>query len=244
MSVIIDEKRILNNFYDVKESPIHKTEETSNTNDFSSLSLTVSNLKNLPLNLGKSSVIEEGSNYSFNFTFSENRFQNITASGFYSSKEKNLSVNLKFVLEKELYENNQKTTKRYQVEFSISASSIEIESLNSGVQKEDIYNFLNRVMKDINKILSDDSKNLTGIVFDKDDLAELLNLGDKEVGRLISQLFLMIQTLVNIKKFKDPDAENILYTPKRISQNVVAVNKTNSSSFDMKMSIYEVGAPE
>lgn len=244
MSLIIDEKRILNNFYDVKENPIQKTDETSNTNDFSSLSLAVSNLKNLPLNLSKSSVIEEGSNYSFNFTFSESRFQNITASGYYSSKEKNLSVNLKFILEKELYENNQKTTKRYQVEVSISASSLEMQSLNSGVQKEDIYNFLNRVMKDINKILSNDSKNLTGIVFDKDDLAELLNLGDKEVGRLLSQLFLMIQTLVNIKKFKDPDAENVLYTPKRISQNVVAVNKTNSSAFDMKMSIYEVGTPE
>jgi hypothetical protein len=242
--VIIDEKRIFNTFYGTKETTFKSTEEPLTPKDISSLSSSVTNLKDLPINLATSKFVEESGNFSFDFTFNESRFQNITANGYYSAKEKNLSINLRFILEKELYEDNRKTTKTYQVDFSISSTNIEIQSLNKKVEKENIYDFLNRVMNDITKILNDDKKNLTGVVFEKEDLAELLGLGDKEVGRLLREIVLIIQTMANLKKMKNQDAENILYTPKRISQNVVEFNKTNSSSFDMKMSIEEVSKSE
>ena len=240
MSVAIDEKRISNTFYETKGSNSTKTNDSFAIVDKSALSQSANALKDLPIDLSNSKFIEENSNFSFNFTFNESRFLNITANGYYSSKERNLSLNIKFMVEKVFYEGNEKSSKLYQIDFSINSSNVEIKSLNKKIEKENIYDFLNRFMNDLTKILNDDSKNLTGIVFDKEDLKELMGIGDKEVGKLLNEIFLMIQTMANIKKNKNPDAKNVLFAPKRISQNVTELKQTDSNSIDMNMSVKEI----
>lgn len=245
MQVTVDEKRIFNPTYSKSENTtvINQAGPIENI-DKAEITQSAAFLNSLPINLVDSKITEQSGQLSFDFTFNERKFQNISASGYYSSKEKNLSLNLRFIMEKELYEGGEKGTKRFQVDISINASHIEIKSLNKKIEKEDIYNFLNRVMKELTKMLNDDKVNVTGMIFDKDDLADLLNLGDKETSKMITQIFLIIQTLANIKRYKNPDAENVIYTPKRFSQKVMESQQINKSLIDVKMSINELNIPK
>ena len=245
MHVTVDEKQSFNPFYNKNENISAVPQIVSEAkSDKAELTQSASLLKSLPINLPGLSFVEEGSNFSFDFTFSEKRFQNISASGFYSSKERNLSFNLSFILDKEFYEGEQKRTKQYQLDFSTNSSNLEIKSLNKKVEKENIHNFLSRVMNDLSKIINDDKINVTGIIFDKEDLTELFGIGDKEIGKLLQEIMLIIKALANIKKNKNPDAENVLFTPKRISKKIAEYNQTNTETIDMNISIKEIDKSE
>ncbi|MGD8780724.1 MAG: hypothetical protein PVH88_17380 [Ignavibacteria bacterium] len=245
MQVTVDEKRNFNLLYNKNENTSVAPQIVSEAkNDKAELTQSASLLTSLPINLPGLSFVEEGSNFSFDFTFSENRFRNISASGFYSSKERNLSFNLSFIIDKEFYEGEQKKTKQYQVDFSINSSNLEIKSLNKRVEKENIYDFLSRVMNDLTKMINSDKINVTGIIFDKEDLAELLGLGDKEIGKLLQEIMLIIKAIADIKKNKNPDAENVLFTPKRISKKIAEYNQTNTATIDMNLSVKEISNSE
>ena len=163
MPVTIDDKRILTNYYSSSENSSLKTINSSIIQDKSILSQSAIDLKELPLDLANSMFTEANNRFSFDFTFNQSCYRNISINGYYSSTEKNLSVNIKFVVEKVLYESETKNSKLYQIDFSISSSDLEVNSLNKKIEKENIYDFLNRILYDITKILNDESKNLTGI---------------------------------------------------------------------------------
>jgi hypothetical protein len=164
----------------------------------------------------------------------------VNAKGYYSSKERNLSLRLKFFLEKILYENGQEKKQKFEIEFSINYSGLEINSAERKIEKEDIYKFLNRIMKDLVKVLNDDEKNIAGIIFDKEDLHDLLQIGDKEVGKFLNEIILLIQTLAKIKKLNNPGAENLLFSPKRNRSEIIETNQTKQSSIQIEMSVNKI----
>ncbi len=242
MSLVIEEKRILNNNFTTSQTTSDVINSYSEKHDNVQLSNDATTLKNLPLNLSSSKIYEENNGFQFDFNFDETRFQNVSANGFYSSKEKNLSMRLKFYLEKILYENGEEKKQKYEIEFAINYSGIEINSYERKIEKEDIYKFLNRVMKDLSEILNNDEKNLTGIIFDKEDLQELMQIGDEEIGKFLNEIILLIQTLAKIKKYKNPDAENVLFNPQRIRNEILETSQTKSTSIDFKMSVNKLAA--
>ncbi len=245
MHVTVDKKRYFNPFYNKNENISAAPQIASGAkSDEAELTQAANSLTSLPINLPGLNFIEVGSSFSFDFTFNENKFRNVLVSGFYSSKEKDLSLNLNFIIDKEFYEGEQKTTKKYKIDFSSYSSNLEIKSLNKRVEKENIHDFLNRVINDLTKMINDDKINITGIKFDKDELAELFGLGDKEIGKLLQEIMLIIKTLANIKKSKNPDAEIVLFTPKRISKEITEYNQTNTETIDVKLSVKEISKSE
>ena len=236
MSIEVAEKRISNTVIIPNQTEI-KPIINKSVSDTADLSDSASTLKSLPINLSTSKISEGNNNIYFDFSFNAAQFQKVTANGYYSSKEKNLSINMKFILEKQLYEDGQIKTEKFQIEFSIDYSNIEISLLENKVEKENINNFLNRVMKEVNEILNDDKKNISGIIFDKDDLQELMQMGDKEVGKFLDEIILLIQTLAKIKKYKNHEVQNILLTPKRITHEILESRHTKNNSVEMKMTI-------
>ncbi len=237
MSLVIGDKRILNNNFTAGQTTSAVNNSYHENHDTVQLSNDANTLKNLPLNLSSSKIYEESNGFQFDFDFEETRFQNVSANGFYLSEEKNLSMRLKFYLEKTLYENGEEKKQKYEIEFAINYSGIEINSYERKIEKEDIYKFLNRIMNDLTIVLNDDKKNLSGIVFDKDDLQDLMQIGDEEIGKFLNEIILLIQTLAKIKKYNNPDAENVLFNPKRIKNEILETNQTKSTSIDFKMSV-------
>ncbi len=240
MSLVIGEKRIFSNNFTSTPKSFLADNFHCEENDKLQLSNGANSLKNLPVDLSSSNIYEDKGGFQFDLSFDETFSKNVNAKGYYSSKERNLSLRLKFFLEKILYENGQEKKQKFEIEFSINYSGLEINSAERKIEKEDIYKFLNRIMKDLVKVLNDDEKNIAGIIFDKEDLHDLLQIGDKEVGKFLNEIILLIQTLAKIKKLNNPGAENLLFSPKRNRSEIIETNQTKQSSIQIEMSVNKI----
>ena len=236
---------IENGFYNISVPTVNnftnsqKISSTSTT-DSTQISRAATYLNNSQVDLQNSNISEINGELNFHIEFNKTESYKTTADGTYSEKEKKLKVDLKIVLENIFGKGNQNKSSAYQIELSINSSKIEINSTSKKVLKENIHEFLSRVLNQLTMLLNSGDKNVTGIVFSKEDLQDLIGLGDKEIGKLLDEISMLVKTLSKLKKEKNPEAESVLFQPERQKENVIENRNEKKSSVEIRMIVSEI----
>jgi hypothetical protein len=211
-----------------------------NSTDSTQFSTAATYLSNSRVDLQNSNITEVKGELNFHIEFNRSESYKATAEGIYSEEKKKLKVDLRVVLENIFGKGDQKKSSAYQIDLLINSSKIEINSTSKKVLKENIHEFLSRVLNQLSMMLNSGGKNVTGIVFSKEDLQDLIGLGDKEIGKLLDEIAMIVKTLSKLKKEKNPEAESVLFQPERQKENVTEYRTEKNSSVEISMKVSEL----
>jgi hypothetical protein len=148
-----------------------------------------------------SSVIsfqKEGIN--FNLQFLQSKTELIKADGFYSEERQSLSISFQYAFERTEMVDGQMKLRKFQVDFGFSMSDIKKESLTGSVKKEDIMDYVKRVVKRIFEVADDEDISIGKVLFEKEDLEDILGMEDKKLRESIINL---LNTAILVAKLKE-----------------------------------------
>ncbi len=232
---------ISNLYASTKVSDFRKPEENKPSD-----SLEISNLAkemaSYPFGLN-AEQIGNTDNYSFSYNYSDDTILNLTANGIYYSKKKQIKTMFNFTFQKEVIENGIKTNKTYEVKMEMGYTIKDEKSAETKKNKESIVDFVKRIIDRVMEIDKEDKSLIAGIVLDKEDLKEMMNLeGEPKNGRSLRDVIYMLVSFLQLKQLldKDKDKDQVLYAPKRKEEDVLEINKTKEEDFDMNLSIKEL----
>lgn len=196
------------------------------------------------LNLNASSFLSTNNSFSFNLAFNDLHSKALTAKGYYQTDQQSLSMNLQYQFEKMVKQDDGTySVKKYQADFQFSMEDVQTFSKEIGVDKEDIVDFLRRIIGEIMDSSSDKSKRVTGVTFTKEDLAEILSLMEDNVAREIVHvlsLAITIARLQNIIGKKNKDAELVEIKAERNKQETITKKQTSTFNIQYSLKISEL----
>lgn len=221
--------------------------ENSNKNsqkDSLVLSQLAKGLSQFPFDLSSSTASVKDDTINFDINYSDDSVLNMSASGFYSLRERKMESKFSFVYQKEVTEGDITKTKQYAVDITTSYTIKNEVSKQTNKSKETIMDFMKRIVDRVIEISKDDKKILTGIAFEDEDLKDIMSQGegDAKIGKSIKELIYMILSFAMIKEMqnKDKDAEHLLLTPKRKVEEVTQLDKNDSEDYQMNLNIKEI----
>ncbi len=221
--------------------------ETTNKNtqkDSLVLSQLAQGLSQFPFDLSSSTASIKEDVINFDIKYSDDTIFNMSATGFYSLRERKMESKFSFTYQKEVTEGDITKTKQFAVDITTSFSIKNEISKQTNKSKETIMDFMKRIVDRVIEISKDDKKILTGIAFDDEDIKEIMSndTGDGKIGKSLKELLYMILSFAMVKEMqnKDKDAEHILLTPKRKIEEVTKLEKNDSEDFEMTMNIKEI----
>ncbi|HPN37241.1 MAG TPA: hypothetical protein PL041_02475 [Melioribacteraceae bacterium] len=189
--------------------------------------------------------ISNTDNYKFSFSYNDDTIFNLTADGVYYSKKKQIKTMFNFTYQKEVFENGVKTNKTYEVNMEMGYTIKDEKSAETKKNKESIVDFIKRVVDRVIEINKEDKSLIAGIVFEKEDLDELMSLdGESKQGKSLRDVIYMLVSFLQLKQLleKDKDKEQVLYAPKRKEENILEINKTKEEDLDINLTIKELVA--
>ncbi|MFH0736665.1 MAG: hypothetical protein V1773_00950 [bacterium] len=219
------------------------TTSSTTFEDVSAISEMGKQISKLPFIIGGSNAVLSKDGIKFDLAYSDNEVLDLHANGFYSLKEKKLETNFSFIYSKDVTEDGITKTKKYQVNFGFNFKTGSELSVQKSESKEDIIKFMKRIVSRVMDIGGDKNKKLTGIVFEDEDLKDLMSIDDSsKPGQSLKELIYMILTLALFKELmtKKKDAEEILLTPKREKEETTQIKLNENEDLEMTLSIQEI----
>jgi hypothetical protein len=178
------------------------------------------NLSNMNINLPDSKIDSSGDSVSFNLKFLKESSESYSLEGYCSKDFTKGEFSLKFDY---LMENGKdsKSVLQYKAELSLSFTSFNNISISFSEEKEDIFDFLNRITRDIFKKLNDGKTNISSFMLDFEDMKDINAISDKKIVRLIYHLIEMIKAAIEAKKMTNKHSlgRSVVYNPHRIIKN-------------------------
>jgi len=197
------------------------------------------------LDLSASSVLRANNAFNFNLVFNDSHTRALTAKGYYQTDQQSLSMNMNYQFQQIVRQDDGTySLKNYQAEFQFSMEDVKSFSKEAGIEKEDIVEFLRRIIGEIMESASDKSKKISGVTFTKEDLAEIMSLMEdnvaKEIVHVLS-LAITIARLQNIIGKKDKDAELVEIKAQRSKMDTITKKQSSSYNIQYSMKITELG---
>lgn len=242
---------ILNRFRAPNNLPVTARQNQSSANntitengaekDAAEISDTAKFLSGTGLDLSASSASYIKDTLKFDLSFNLNETASLNASGFYYRKEKSFSMNLSFQFQQEAEVDGIKSFKTFQADLSFSASFTKELSANKYTNKEDIGKFIRKIVKQITDTLSDEKKNLLGVMIDKEDWKEIAGMEDGKLAEILTEIINMAILTERMKRMAE-DSENVILRPERGQENGIETNDTEISLSDLSLEIKEIAA--
>ncbi len=193
------------------------------------------------IDIKNSNISQDDNGTQFDIKLFNQYEKDISFDGYFSKDYRKGEVSFNFVYPKKEVKDGKETEKNYQVNFKLSFASEHSISVKKSENKEDIMEFLSRVMRKIFSKLGDKESNLTAVVLDAEDLKELAEISDKKVLQLIYRLIDMVNMAIDAKKMskKDSGQPGEVYHPKRETSTVTETKVEGKTSIDYSFSIKE-----
>jgi len=233
-------------YYNSTLNPNNESESTKKNTQKDSLVLSqlAQGLSQFPFDLSSSTASIKDDTINFNINYSDDTIFNMSATGFYSLRERKMESKFSFTYQKEVTEGDITKTKQFAVDITTSFSIKNEVSKQTNKSKETVMDFMKRIVDRVIEITKDDKKILTGIAFDDEDIKDIMSndIGDGKIGKSLKELLYMILSFAMVKEMqnKDKDAEHILLTPKRKIEEVTKLEKNDSEDYEMNMNIKEI----
>lgn len=219
------------NSIQVTDKNVHiKTTSNSQSFDINNISDFSKDLSSSKLNLSLSDARLTASGLDFDLIFSPNSSEKLKAKGYYKTAEKSVGVSLSYEFQKEVIVSGEVKTQTFEAVIDLKANVSEHIPANPREKKQDIVNFVQRVVSEVMNTVQNDSKVLKGFSLDKEELKDMFELEDEKVSKHIQSLLEFALTVSKYKKTcnsttigLEPDTrknENI-----QLNQNVVTLNE-------------------
>lgn len=175
----------------------------------------------------------------FNFSFTASSSESLSASGHVAQRDQTAAISLKYTFQRAVTENGKREVRAFQADISFQAHAANALSVKPFKKKEDIMQFLNRLMNEICEVMQDDSVVLSGIIINQDDLTEIMNLDQGKVKRLFDGLLSAIMTMAMLKRIKrgNEAGPNVALSEKRRTVEGVEMEKKSSSDFSFSITV-------
>ena len=229
-------------------SSVRKKEEgeLKKGDSFSSASISLSReLNNYGIDLPNARIEFNNANNSYNFSFTGKTELTYSLNGFTSSDFSEGNVNLTFTFNARTGSGANEVLKKYSADLQISFKSLHSYSETKKEKKEEVLDFLMRIVREVMTKINREGKDISAVVFAPEDLKELSQIGDGKVRKLLLNLIEMIRMVIEAKKFsaKNPKAEPEIYTPKREVIKYIEKEETREINLDYSLSIRELSPP-
>lgn len=178
------------------------------------------NLIQSNINLSNSEIDSSGESVNFNLKFLKDAEEKFSLNGYcakdYTKGEFSFNYDYRMGDRKD-----SKSAVKYKVEFSLSFNSMSSVSIQFGEEKEDIFDFLRRITREIFKKINEGKTNISAFVLDFEDMKDINAIGDKKLVQLIYHLIEMIKVAIEAKKMTNKHSlgHSVVYNPHRIINN-------------------------
>lgn len=216
-----------------------KKELLEQKKDLKEISQDSLNLKNLDAE--NSTINYNGQIIDFNLVFNFFVTVQVTAEGKIEREEQSLEVNFKYSFQREMEVEGKTVTKNFLLELKMKAGFEETISEEKKVEKEDILQFIQRVVNEIFDTFNDKSKTLRAVVIDKDDFEEIVRAGNGELTKLLQTLLGAVFSYMKYKEMnnKNNPAVNVILHPKRELHEVKEYSVNRIDSFTVEINQIE-----
>jgi hypothetical protein len=189
------------------------------------------------LNVAGSSrkVTEEG--VEFNFSYEDKRFRSIGASGFMDARSQKLTADFTFELNESVITPGASgnRTFRFQMHLEIQIDSMTQASVRT--EKEPLPDFIVRIVKTIGDFARSKNKQISALILDKEDLAELASY---EKGKILKDIIALIGIIVDTNRMLDRGKENVALYVKRGKSVMLDVSRQEDKGLTFDLRIDEI----
>jgi len=215
---------------------------TINPSDEVTISPALKYLLSQGVNVNESEASILNSITNFNLIFEAKNKEQLTADGYFSEKSRSMDLSFTYTFQRELINNGVKEMHTFQADFSLKLQNIDNKSIKPFEKKEDIMDFVRRLVKEIMEIAKDKDKLLGGVIFDQEDLEELSKI---ENGKLMQQIQELIATIIIVAKMQammeqNKDQELVLLQPQREKTSGIDINIEKNNISDFSLSIKDI----
>ncbi len=196
-----------------------KKELLEQKKDLKEISKDSLNLKNLDAE--NSNITYTQQLIDFNLVFNFFTTVQVFVEGKIEREEQSLEVTFKYSFQREVEEDGKKVTKDFLLELRMKAGFEETVSEEKKVEKEDILNFIQRVVNEIFDTFNDNSKTLRTVIIDKDDFEEIAKTGKGELARLLQSLLGAVFSFIKYKEMNNkslPGVSFVLHPQREIHE--------------------------
>lgn len=183
------------------------SEKTASGNDQLLLSEALQQLRATGLDLNRSGVVQNESQFNFNLQFEDEHVQMLTSNGFFDAHSQSMKMDLSFrsavtVVDPETGEERQEM---FEFNFRMELSNTSTVTGDTRVEKEDVLDFARKLMDKIAK-LSGEGKPIDGLELEAEDLRDLGGVEDGRLLRGILNLIHLIKTSDQLQNKSGPYA--------------------------------------
>ena len=225
---------------DKNSSSKSKNTKTSFLNDAVAVSDLSRNLSQIDLKL--SNIKKEEEKLDFYLKFNSKKAESLSLDGYFKEKEKSFEFRFSYQFQRELTINGKKVTKNYEAMLKFKSEFKQAESVKKQVIKEDIMDFVRRLVDTVVKTYNDENKVIKSISLNKEDMEELTN--SKDNAKLLEAIYTLLQSIYTFQKLKDSaknrQKEEINLFMERETTNQISFERASNFSYSMEMIINEI----
>ncbi|MHC1730371.1 MAG: hypothetical protein AB9866_30965 [Syntrophobacteraceae bacterium] len=177
-------------------SLLRKAASEGTGGDSLSLSEPLKMLKEMGVDLEKSSFGQVNQSFTFSLQFSDAQITGLTTNGSYDLHSQSLQVDLSFSSMMSVVdaETGEERKELFQFEFHLEASQVQIAMGDEKAGKEDILQFAEKILKKLSGMYSE-GKEVNGLELDNDELKELASGEEVKLLKGIRQIIHLLQKI-------------------------------------------------
>ncbi len=165
------------------------------------------NLKNIDSENSTISYLHDQIN--FNLVFNAFTQIQLNANGFIKREEKSIEVYFQYSFQREVIEDGKASIKNFMLDLKMKANFEETISVERKIEKEDILEFIQRIVNEIFDTFNDKSKSLRAVLIDEDDLKEITRAGKGDLARLLQSLLGTVFSFMKYKELSNKSNPNV-----------------------------------
>lgn len=190
------------------------------------------------VDLEKSRFTESAQALSFNLTYEEESFQQVSLQGYYNSYSEHLTADFSFISALAVKDaaTGEERQELFRFSLHLEANHSLTQTGSSSVQKEDILQFARKLVTKIAKLHAE-GKEIDGLALDSEDLKEL---GAAEDGRLLEHIMAIVQILRMISQMEKKEGDHVLVDLEREKWLVDRETSEEQESLDFSLTVERV----
>lgn len=214
------------------------------TSDYASISSESRLFYESGLDIKNSNAEFFGESLAFNLSFNLEDSAKLTANGIYFSSKKTLNISLQYQFEQIVQKDGKTEKKKYQLEFIYNSELSKKRSAEANIKKEDITDFVRRLVDKILSTAKDKQKSVGGVSLNEEDLKDILAIEDEKVRETLISIINMAMAIARFKDKQedDEDAKVTEVSLKRKKWLELILNKEDKNNTNISLSIEEISS--
>jgi hypothetical protein len=189
------------------------------------------------LDLSQSTMRSAASGYYFDFNFEDTCIQSLNASGFMDMQHQKMEMDFFFVVDETMFNPNGNSNRQFKFSLHISLEQFRSSNANISTRKEDIYDFIQRIVKKIADYAASKDQELVDLFLDPEDIQEIAGL---DGGKVLKDIAALIGIIHTTNQILNRDKEDVaIYIPRK-QETLLNWTETESKNLEISIQVEEL----